>query len=97
MKKPTKAERHQIYKRTLVLYLTQIYWRGLCYHIKNVLPNDVCEMWSPYSYITFYSELLKRKPKDKSIHDYWWDTKDRNIRIKVLEECIEETAPKSKK
>lgn len=95
MKKPTKAERHQIYKDALIIF-EDGYSIGLCSAIHRSLSYDTLN-WGPYGCMSFFPELWKRKPIGVKKDDYWWKVGDKISRIRILKECIEESTPKIKK
>jgi len=98
MKKPTKAQRHQIYKDA-ILYLTNKNRQslGICSAIYRALSDDKAKFWDSYEHMSYFPEVLRRKPENITNMTYWWVVPNIKIRIKVLEECIEETTPKTRK
>jgi len=45
--------------------------------------------------IQVFPELIKHKPKDKSLHSAWWAGNEKKPRIKVLNSMIKEIKAKS--
>jgi hypothetical protein len=92
MKKPTKAERHRIYKKALRLYQED---RApfLCTCIGIVTD------WKYTRGLTLdvplFPELLAQRPKGASLA--WWPAHHDSPRIKALNKCIRLTAPKPRK
>jgi hypothetical protein len=93
MKKPTKKERHAIYKEALRLY-------------KDDREPFICNcvgIATDWKYtegillnLSLFPELLAQRPKGASLS--WWPvTNDHTPRIKALNKCIRLTAPKPRK
>lgn len=80
--KPSKFQRHKIYKGALKL-------------IKSEDKGFICPAINSASHLKFnikdFPEFMAFKPDDRSIVDVWWIAGDKATRIKVLETCIEQT------
>jgi hypothetical protein len=95
----SKQTRHRLYKTALKLYLDLIMehtYYGLCYMLFNnkdkfteTKNTDAYEDMSPFP------EIAKYEPEE--FYGYWWELKDTEIRIKVLNEAINETKISTKK
>ena len=92
--KLTREQRHEVYKAALELYIISdfVYMPiGLCYAINNCF----CNIDRPYiyDYPAQYPELFKHAPKISERDIWWWPAYNREIRILVLKQAIEETKP----
>ena len=90
----TREQRHEVSKAALEFYIISdfVYMPiGLCYAIKHCK----CDAWRPsmYIYPTQYPEIFKHAPKFSERDIWWWPIHDREIRISVLKQAIEETKP----
>ena len=94
--KLTKRERHKHYKLALESIKNDTQTFACCalqYSFKT--PEWWYGLDRPEKVSSIFTEFGKKKPKNRSF--VWWpDNKEgKNKRIKALEECIEETKPKS--
>lgn len=83
----TKQKRHEIYKEVLEEYKK----KGnnfLCLILARVVGKFALEFTITRKN---FPELYSFKPKNKRHSQAWWDVHDREIRINVLEKCIELT------
>lgn len=88
----TKEERHLIYKKALKVIDKQLFLcSALFYAIKKTHGIEIAIYYSPYGNLDRFPEILKHKPKKESLTDPWWPLSNEKIRIKVLEQAIEET------
>jgi len=84
----TKEQRNKYYKKVLkdiesdkFLFICPVLG-----HIANI---------DPFNIITFFPELLAKKPAERPVNDVWWpsSTEGKLNRMRVLKECIKETNP----
>ena len=92
--KLTREQRHEVYKAALeyyVEYSNETDFFGLCWAIHA---GD-CGIERPdiYDYPAQYPEIFKHAPKFAERKNYWWPVYNREIRISVLKQTIEETKP----
>lgn len=104
----TKEQRHEIYKVAKDLLINELSVSGLCEAISRstakVLNRPCDDMGylldedelDPYANDgknmgVFFPEVYKHKPAIPGT--YWFQKFDKNPRIKILEQCIEETKP----
>lgn len=95
MKKPTKAQRHAIYKKAMAelpsaeFICIAIQWATLC-------------GWDPYQpdFFIAFPEVLEQKPESKraGYGGVWWNLnkKGAEARRRALQRCIDMTAPRKK-
>ncbi len=91
----TKSERNKHYRHALVAFE-----KGKSEFICNQLGYEIGNYIQEENLQDVFPELAKRKPKvilAPTSEGGWWPVSDRNIRIKVLKQCIKETSPKTKK
>lgn len=92
--KPTKRQRHKIYKDALKLIRSkECTSEFLCHIMADTMKVDRFH-WQE-RYLDDFPEIKKRKPKNASFT--WWRGSYKSPRIKCLIACIKETAPKPKK
>lgn len=87
----TKKRRNQIYESALAIYISKGFTHGLCNAISKAKrysePN-------PYIHSCQYPEIFKHAPKfsERTQDDgYWFPVYDREIRINILTQAINET------
>lgn len=97
MEKLTKEQRHKIYVKALRLYKMATEHPGniysLCFAINDVVGHNRLDrnaIVSPKQ----YPEIYKHRPTEYDL--FWWPIENTEIRIKVLEQAIEETKPTKK-
>jgi hypothetical protein len=90
MKKPTKAQRHEIYKKALDS-LADDEWHGICYHIDRC-SKPWSTLWSGYNH-SLWPELLAVRPREGG--GYWWrlDNAGNVARHQALLKMIALSAP----
>jgi hypothetical protein len=92
-----KRLRHKLYVLALEIYLhdEDALIAGICYclAVANRILGNVVRPDDIYDHIEIFPEINKYKPKTRSDYwnntNYWWNTKDREVRIRVLVEAIE--------
>lgn len=91
-RKPRRQERLTIYKKMLKTFERgpkYTFILGFCRELE-----DINEGLNRSKDIKNYPELMKHKPEDKPIGEFWWsiykNSGGREIRIKVLQEVIKE-------
>jgi len=87
--KPNRKTRNKLYKKAKEYYWSNCFY-GICgllsytyritYNI-DITIQDVCDL---------FPEFMKRKPKDKTINQQWFNG-GKDIRLAILDELIEET------
>lgn len=91
MKRPTKEERHVIYKSALEYYKNDLNVDCLCEALTNCKANK--RTYNAFSNMgTFFPEVYKHKPEYKASELFWFLLNDRQSRISILEQAINETA-----
>lgn len=98
--KLTKKQRNRIYKRMLKYAINNPRFNyGLCglidYTFWNESKKDYKELWWKINIKEdSLAELCDKKPNSDKDYPYWFplDSKGWKKRIKLLEECIEETS-----
>ncbi len=96
----TKEQRHLIYKDALDNYQNGEKHRIFCIcraieksiESKRKFKKIFAKQLSFFIAMQF-PELLKYKPKETTVLEFWWKQEDRTTRINVLESCIEQTKP----
>jgi len=89
---PEKSIRHELYKIALVSFTTHPYYiRGLCRTLMEAIESDPewYNLPTPYSHMRKYPEIYKHKPKNSD--SYWFNPNDKETRINILTQAIEET------
>ena len=88
----TKAQRHEIYKEAKERIKSEKSW-FICpaldiagFHLGMKKRFD-----EQYDLGKTFPEFWKQKPEGVEDDDPWFDTGDKNSRIKVLDKCIKET------
>lgn len=89
-----KPLRHKIYKSALTVYLyareVQNLNIGLCFALNQAVKEfKDAEEVDVYVTTNMFPEIHKYCPDE--IGGYWWDTNDKEIRVKVLTEAINDT------
>lgn len=96
MKRYTKAQRHEIYKKALVKYKHRQnchYSLGLCWAISESMGDDFDDFYYE-ELIPMFPEFAKFKPKNGDTR--WWPMGKTAPRIAALKAMIEQTKPKRK-
>lgn len=99
--KLTKAQRHKVYKEAKRIHIDSEGKRPhffLCCAIRSAMcilfdesPNDV-------EILNWFPEFASKKPViTDSFSTAWWKRNEHESRIKAINKCIRETAPKRRK
>ena len=92
-----KAESHEIYKKAKEEYLKNIqnsYFGGICgviFIAQNKLEDHTVNLFY------HFPELKDIKPAQKKVYEFWWDKKNKGIRIRMFDRIINQTKPDGKK
>lgn len=91
MKKPTKAQRHAIYKKALERF-NETRDNSLCRQVWYCWGANI-ETTSPVHMPQYFAELKAQRPKNAG--HYWWsnDGNGLNARRRALLRCIKLSAP----
>ncbi len=86
----TKQERNAIYRQALIESETDNPPYGLCtwliWAIRRIEGRFCAHIDMPY-----FPEIMKHLPRKKFGTAYWFDSKDKQIRIDILNQAIKET------
>jgi hypothetical protein len=83
----------------VLIQAISIYFKQGKYYKRNLQDEDVAVKLEANKGITFHNqlellpEILRHKPDSSPSINFWWDTDDRDVRIGVLKQAIEETKP----
>lgn len=91
--KPTKRQRHKIYKDALELIRSKKCTSEFLCHVMADTMKVSRTGWQSL-YLDDFPEIKKRKPKNARFT--WWRGTNKSPRAKCLIACIKETAPKTK-
>jgi hypothetical protein len=98
--KLTKKERNKYYKRAIRrVKKGKHYERFICIALRNIVNDDKDGYFISSSEIpVIFKEFGKRITKmgECWISGRWWPEEDIKSRVKVLNQCIKETNPKTK-
>lgn len=95
IKKPTKTQRHTIYKAAKEFYiscLNQSMPPGMCYALYYNYRNG--GKWNTYDYPELFKEFIAFRP-NISDSQYWWDRWDSKPRIEAFDMMIAQTAKRN--
>lgn len=84
----TKQERNMIYEAALKYAKEDSPPFGLCMWISWAY-RDFYMQWEPD--MNLFPEIMRHKVDNLELEPYWFDTEDRDVRIKILEQAIKET------
>ena len=88
----TKAKRHEIYKEAKKRIESEQDWYICVALDKAGFNSGIKEMYNGKCDLgKTFPEFWKQKPEGVEDDDPWFDTGDKNSRIKVLDKCIKET------
>lgn len=92
--KPSKKQRHKVYKYALnLLSINNDIGKNSC--ICGLLTESHYQIFDEditiFNVFDYYPEFYKQRPAKVSALIYWWPLEDQKIRKEVLQRCISET------
>lgn len=92
--KPTREERHNIYKAAKKAYKEDNHSDvGICYYLSHNDANN--QRYDSYGQegLNNFPEIAQHKPEDVIISSYWFNITNKRVRIAIFNQAIKETKP----